>query len=106
MKLEREKTVPNSHVVIPTAHASKYLKQMCKHFAHKVEVDFDDFRAHVAFPPGPCQMNADASELVISCQSDSEKGIEVMQSIIDQHIVKFAWREDLKLNWIAGERLN
>ncbi len=91
--------MPNSKVIITTDHASKYLKQMCKHFAHKVDVDFDDFNAAVAFPPGPCQMTASETELVISCQSESEKGVAVIQSIIDQHIVKFAWREELELNW-------
>lgn len=35
----------------PTAHASKYLQQLCRHFAHKVAVRFDAHSGHAALPP-------------------------------------------------------
>lgn len=36
---------------LETANASKYLQQLCKHFAHKVEVRFDETEGHCALPP-------------------------------------------------------
>ncbi|TIT63197.1 MAG: DUF2218 domain-containing protein, partial [Mesorhizobium sp.] len=33
--------MPTSHANVTTAHASRYLQQLCKHWAHKFPVEFD-----------------------------------------------------------------
>lgn len=40
----------------PTAHASRYLQQPCKHFGHRVEVFYDEKTGRAALPPGPARM--------------------------------------------------
>lgn len=87
------------HVTIPTDHASKYLQQLCKHFAHKVDVDYDIENGFAALPPGPCTLKASASELYIHCQSNEAERLLVSQSIIEIHLEKFAWREKLTFDW-------
>lgn len=87
---------------VPTAHASKYLQQLCKHFAHKVEVRYSPNEGRVAFPPGKCLMNADAEELSFYCLAVEDRAVPVMKSIIDKHLVKFAWREELSYDWQDG----
>ncbi|WP_438670576.1 DUF2218 domain-containing protein [Pseudogemmobacter sonorensis] len=47
----------------PTSHGSKYIQQLCKHFAHKVEVSFDEHRGRAALPMGPAELVADAEGL-------------------------------------------
>ncbi|MCG8492182.1 MAG: DUF2218 domain-containing protein [Sneathiellales bacterium] len=94
--------MPHSHVIIETEHASKYLNQLCKHFAHKVEVEYDDVKAHVSFIPGPCKMLSKDGLLIVEGQSELDQGLLIIQSIIDQHIKKFAWREELSLDWKNG----
>ncbi len=84
---------------IKTDHAQKYLQQLCKHFAHKVTVEYSAEEGRVAFPPGKCLMNADATALKIYCLAWEDRAIPVIQSIIDKHLVKFAWREDLEYQW-------
>jgi len=86
---------------IETAFARKYLQQLCKHFAHKVAVEYSPDEGRVLFPPGRCLMNADDTTLSFHCRSDDERGIPVMQSILDKHLVKFAWREELDYQWGA-----
>lgn len=87
---------------ISTPHASKYLQQLCKHFAHKVTVKYSPVEGRVAFPPGRCLMNADEAELRFYCLAKEDRAIPVIQSIIDKHLVKFAWREELSYDWQAG----
>lgn len=84
---------------IATANASKYLQQLCKHFAHKVSVDFTAEKGTAALPPGPAVLTADEASLSFHCTSDSEKGLEVMRSILEIHLRKFAWREELEIQW-------
>ena len=87
---------------IETENASKYLQQMCKHFAHKVSVEFTSERARIDLPPGLCVGVANDAELSFFCRSVESKSIKVMQSILGQHLVKFAWREELDIFWQDG----
>ena len=44
-----------SHVtmaVVPTASASRYLQQLCKHWSHKFAVVFDAQHGHIPLPMG------------------------------------------------------
>ncbi len=87
---------------IATQHASKYLQQLCKHFAHKVTVQYSPEEGRVAFQPGRCLMNADAEVLNFYCLAQEDHAIPVIKGIIDQHLVKFAWREELAYDWRDG----
>lgn len=84
---------------VETDHASKYLQQLCKHFAHKVEVSYDRHAGHVTFPMGICLMKANDNILHFRIQADSEEAVQAAQSVIDVHLVKFAWREELSVSW-------
>ncbi len=84
---------------VHTPHASKYLQQLCKHFAHKVTVEYDARKGRADLPPGPCAMTAEDGSLSFHCRAKDEQGLQVMQAIIQSHLVKFAWREDLVMTW-------
>ena len=88
-----------STATIRTEHASKYLQQMCKHFAHKVKTDYDAHRGQVDFPYGPCTMTAADGALSLRCAADDETAIRIIHGIIESHLVKFAWREELRIQW-------
>lgn len=84
----------------PTPHASKYLQQLCKHFAHKVEVSYDEHRGTAALLSGPAELVADAEGLSVSVTAPDLKGIITARYVIDSHLVTFAHREDFAgLTW-------
>ena len=85
--------------VIKTEHGSKYLQMMCKHFAHKVDVEYDKNRGFAALPPGACYMKADNQAITVYIESEKEEGIKRSIHIIEEHIVKYAWREALDIQW-------
>lgn len=83
-----------------TAHASKYLQQLCKHFAHKVSATYDDTRGDVEFPFGPAQLLADDHALRVVLQGADDAALERARSVIDVHLKTFAFREDFTaLDW-------
>ena len=83
-----------------TPHASKYLQQLCKHFAHKVEVSFDAHRGTAALLSGPAELAADAEALTVRVTAPDLKGIITARYVIDSHLVTFAHREDFAgLSW-------
>ncbi len=87
-----------------TSSASKYLQQLCKHFAHKVEVEYDESAGQAALPVGPAQMTANAKELRVSIDLNDLDDRPRAQAIIDTHLERFAFRENSKaMNWSLAE---
>ncbi|PVB62392.1 DUF2218 domain-containing protein [Labrenzia sp. 011] len=86
-----------------TASASKYLQQLCKHFAHKVPAEWDSASGKVCFPFGSCRMEASPTSLTIRCEADEEQKIDRMKYVIDDHLERFAWREKLTLEWCGPD---
>lgn len=83
-----------------TPKASSYLQQLCKHFAHKIEVRFDAHSAEAALPPGPCQMRAGDDTLTIEVTAPDAEGLTKAKSIIDKHLERFAFREGFEtMEW-------
>ena len=91
-----------SSAAVSSEHAGKYLQQLCKHFAHKVEVSYDQNEGQVHFPMGLCLMKLAADKLMFAIRADSEEAVKAAQSVIDVHLVKFAWREELTVEWTPG----
>lgn len=91
-----------STATVNTRHASKYLQQLCKHFAHKVEVEFDTKKGIVAFSIGSCFLHAHEMVLEFICEADGTQELQEIQSTMDRHLKKFAWREELAVDWHKG----
>ncbi|PJE31846.1 hypothetical protein SAMN06297129_1877 [Pseudooceanicola antarcticus] len=83
-----------------TDQGSKYLQQLLKHFAHKIEVNYTETEGRAALPPGPAELRADATGLHMQVSAESDEGLDRAKHIIEDHLVRFAFRENLeKLDW-------
>ncbi|MGI3170166.1 DUF2218 domain-containing protein [Pseudooceanicola sp. C21-150M6] len=83
-----------------TANASRYLQQLCKHFAHKVAVEYDSQTGKAQLPPGPASLAADAQGLSIEVSGPDDDGLKKAKFIIEDHLLRFAHREQpAPLNW-------
>jgi hypothetical protein len=85
-----------------TENASRYLQQLCKHFAHKVKVEYDSHSGHAELPPGPARLKADESALDIEVTGPDDEGLTRAKFIIEDHLKRFAHREQPgALTWTA-----
>ncbi len=83
-----------------TERASRYLQAMCKHFAHKVQVNYDPERGTAAMPYGKLDMFVRENVLHFEIQAESAELLDRMKYVVDAHIVRFAFREKLAgLQW-------
>lgn len=87
------------HAVIATDEAARFVRMLCKHFAHKVKADWDDNNGWVEFAMGRCEMRADPDELHIQCQAANQSELEEVADTIKSHFDRFAQRQRLVLNW-------
>lgn len=84
----------------PTQHGAKYIAQLCKHFGHKVEVEFDDLEGRAALPSGALAMQASPGALRFRIESPDAKAMIQARFVVDSHLVTFAHREGYTgLNW-------
>jgi len=83
-----------------TENASKYMQQLCKHFGHKIEVSYDAESGWAAFEMGTAHMAATDEGLSLTCEVKDPAAVPVVHNVIDRHLEKFAFREDVKtMKW-------
>lgn len=76
--------------------------QLSKHFAHKIDVELQETTSRANFPTGACLMLAEEEALSFFFRADQEAGLVRMQLILEDHLKRFAWREELAFNWQDG----
>ncbi|MCJ8027334.1 DUF2218 domain-containing protein [Shinella yambaruensis] len=82
--------------LVKTEFAAKYLVQMCKHFAHKVDVEYTDTHGECRFDGGIATFDANAEGLRLVVKAQTEEAVAWAQAAIESHLVRFAFRENLE----------
>ncbi|MCF4097685.1 DUF2218 domain-containing protein [Maritalea mediterranea] len=83
-----------------TEKGSRYLGQLCKHFAHKIDAGFEGNHGYANFPFGSAKMRADDNQLEIAIEAADEAALNRTKDVIESHLVRFAFREELEeLEW-------
>ncbi|MDB5678061.1 DUF2218 domain-containing protein [Sphingomonas bacterium] len=95
---------------VPTASASKYLQQLCKHWQHNLTVEFATDHGTVIFPkdargadwPGEGLVTFDAGPSALDVRIDAsvEAQLEGLKGAVARHLDRFAFREaPLTFDW-------
>lgn len=87
------------HGTATTPSASLYMSKLCKHFRHKIHVEFDESSARAEFPFGLCLMQADKQALRFDCEAPSAEAAVRMRDVLDDHLPRFARKEGLTIEW-------
>lgn len=83
-----------------TQSAERYLNQLCKHFAHKVPAKAENGEGRIEFPFGVADMQASETSLSLSVVATSLDDLKRMQTVVEDHLLRFAFREKLSgLDW-------
>ncbi|KAA0969774.1 DUF2218 domain-containing protein [Aureimonas fodinaquatilis] len=89
----------SSRAHILTAHASRYLQQLCKHWAHKFETEHTPTHARIALPLGVAELEANDASLTITVSATGDADLTTMQQVVQSHVERFAFRETLDFSW-------
>lgn len=84
---------------IETERASRYLQQLCKHFAHKLPVEFTPAQGRIDFSIGTCRLAAEGRVLTLGAEAADEANLTQLQGVVDRHLLRFAFREEMKIDW-------
>lgn len=98
---------------IPTENSSRYLQQLCKHWAHKLPVDFTAQQGQITFPKegrsgtwlqdATVFLNAHPAHLECRIEAGEDAQRAVLQDVLTSHLDRFAFREaPLTFDWRDG----
>jgi hypothetical protein len=84
---------------VHTESGSKYLQQLCKHWSHKMVTEFDARQGRVDFPSG-AQLFLEAEDSLLRLKLEApDDNLERMESVVADHLKRFAFREELTFDW-------
>lgn len=95
---------------VPTTNGSRYLQQLCRHWAHNLAVEFTPERGTVVFPrdargaewPGDAIITMTARDGILDCriEASAPDQLEGLKGALARHLDRFAFREaPLAFNW-------
>ncbi|SNT31119.1 DUF2218 domain-containing protein [Tropicimonas sediminicola] len=82
-----------------TTNASRYLGTLCKHFGHKVPVEFDALQGRIDLPFGQCRLKAGDTALDLTVTAEDRPALDRLTEVIGSHLERFAFRENPQLDW-------
>ncbi|MFI8480670.1 DUF2218 domain-containing protein [Pseudomonas sp. NPDC078700] len=88
-----------SSAFVSTETPARYIGRLCKHFAHKIPVTYDEQQGRIEFEMGVALLQASEDGLQLSVQSESEAQLERLKGVVGSHFERFAWQEALTLDW-------
>lgn len=89
---------------ITTERASIYLQQLCKHFAHKLAVEFTPERGTIPFSIGTCRLEAAGDRLTLKAEAENADLLIQVEDVVERHLVRFAFREPPEIVWRTAEQ--
>ena len=100
----------SAQAAVPTANASRYLQQLCKHWSHNLAVEFTAEEGRVVFPKdmrgqsfpgdGTVTFRARDTALEVVVDASSPEQLEGLKGAIAKHLDRFAFREaPLVFDW-------
>lgn len=85
---------------VRTESGGKYVRQLCKHWSHKLETQVDGDTGTVTFPTAVATMAADDAGIAIAITGEDRADVERLTNVVARHIDRFAFREaPLAYDW-------
>lgn len=82
-----------------TEHASRYLVQVCRHFAEHVVADWGDGWGLIDFGWGVCRLGVAPETLLLHAQAADEPGLARVEYVVGEHLERFGLAESLRVRW-------
>jgi hypothetical protein len=95
--------MPTATATIATRDGSRLIKRLCTHWAHKLDVEFDENGAHVPFDANTrLQLDAGVDALQARLEAADDARLAQMQGVVAEHLQRMARGETLEIAWAPG----
>jgi len=86
---------------VATERPVAYMRQLCKHFGHKIETSYDETTGQIVFSDGRCDLEALESEnlLRLTVSADTDENVDRLRGVVGSHLERFGRRDELSVGW-------
>ena len=88
-----------SRAEVATDKPVAYMRQLCKHFGHKVDASFGDDSGYIQFEFGRCELHVADHTLTLHVSAADGESHERMERVIGSHLERFGRRDELSVAW-------
>lgn len=93
----------SSQAIVATVHGSNYIQRLCKHWSHRLAVEFSESSARVDFGDGVrAEFSVPPDHLRIEIFG-GEDLLEKFEGVVSSHLERFASKESLTIAWARTE---
>jgi uncharacterized protein len=92
-------TTLSSQATVATEKPVPYMRQLCKHFGHKVDAAFDEDSGYINFEAGRCDLRAGDGELRLTVTAENAENRERLRNVVGSHLERFGKRDELSVTW-------
>ncbi|MCC5884096.1 MAG: DUF2218 domain-containing protein [Halomonas sp.] len=91
--------MPMSRAEIATESGARVMNRLCKHWAHKLEVEQGEVESRVTFADGSCVMRIEPGRLLVAIEALEEESLDRLEGVVDSHLQRMAGDEELVIVW-------
>lgn len=91
--------MPLSRAEIATPSGERLINRLCKHWAHKFEVERSAQEAKITFASGTCLMRAEEDSLAVAIETLEEERLDELEGVVERHLMRMAGDEALVIIW-------
>jgi hypothetical protein len=84
---------------VTTAKPVAYMRQLCKHFGHRLESSYDESTGSIKFDQGACELVAGGDQLTLVVAAADAGELARLQGVIGSHLERFGRRDELAVSW-------
>jgi len=85
---------------VPTVSGGKYVRQLCKHWSHKLPVEIEGDTGVVTFVGAVATMTAGPHSIAVSVRGQDREQVDRLKDVVARHLDRFALREaPLTYDW-------
>ncbi len=84
---------------VATEHATNYLRQLCRHWAHRFAVEFNDEHGRIELPAAVCTLHAEPATLRVRLELADGADADRAEQVVAEHLQRFGFREQLVFAW-------
>jgi hypothetical protein len=89
-----------SEARVTTERASRYLQQLCKHFAHKLPTSHTPQEGRIEFGVGVCALQAEPETLILTADAPDAESLDRLEGVVARHLERFAFRDKPEIRWV------
>jgi hypothetical protein len=88
-----------SNAIVTTDKPVAYMRQLCKHFGHRVPTSYDDSTGRIEFELGDCNLSAGTDELTLEVSAAESDQVQRLKDVVGSHLERFGRRDQLTVSW-------